>query len=245
MAVASNKVIEGEFKGKTVLSMWNKVSIIVKNGVFSQRKELLLDKNTVESYELIDYSSDLSMTSAMARSAVGQAVAGDVGGIAGAMTAKVHSKNIVLITYRDGKKSLIEIDNGIYEVLKKNCMYNSYLNNDTVAEDGFSIYKEIVCPHCKNVVFGYADEKCPFCKRAYSMPKKVWRKRDIIGVPLLIIFYPAGLIWMWINKSYYLKTRIIITIICAIITIIGLSIDSSVPLNESGSFDNNIIQEVI
>lgn len=249
MAVASNKVIEGEFKVKHLYCKKNRAYIIIKlppsAPLFGTQKSVFLDSNTVASYRRVDSSSDVSLASAMVRGAVGEAVAGDIGGIAGAMTAGSSSSNIVLITFKDGKKSLINIDDRVYDSLKRGCSYNINFDDKPSNQVDFNLYKEIKCPHCKNVAYGAVGERCPFCNREYSMPAKSWRIRDIIGVPLLIIFYPAGLIWMWINRSYYLKTRIIITIICAIITIIGLSIDSSVPLNESGNFDSNIIQEVI
>ncbi len=100
-------------------------------------------------------------------------------------------------------------------------MYNIKFDDNINDYYGFDIHKEIKCPHCKNVAYGAVGEKCPFCRRLYSMPAKNWRIRDWIGVPLLLIFYPAGLIWMWVNRSYYLKSRIYITIACAIFTLLG------------------------
>lgn len=248
MASAGNKVIDGEFKGMYISNLWGRVSICLDSGLFKKPNRIELDYNTVARYQLIDQSSDVSMTSALARSAVGQAVAGDAGGIAGAMTAKVRGVNIVLITYRDGRKSLIEIDDLRYELLKQNCKYNIKLNNDESQYNNFDIYKEIKCPHCGSIAHGYAEEKCPICKRLYSMPKKEWRTIDKITIPLLIFIYPVGLIMMWVNKSYYLRTRVVITILCAIVTIVAIaaSSQSNDASNNSGCIDNiNVIEEVI
>lgn len=247
MAVASNKVIDGEYKGKYVFYLTNKVFIAVKTPVLGSKKRVFLDSSTVANYQIVDYSSDVSLASAMARGAMGKMAAGNVGGIAGAMTAKMHGVNIVLITFKDGKKSLIEIDNYTYEGLKKCCMYNIRIDDNINNYNNFDIHKEIKCPHCKNIAYGAVDEKCPFCNRLYTMSAKSWRIRDIIGVPLLLIFYPAGLIWMWINRSYYLKTRIIITIVCVIITVLGLCLDSGIDeyKNESANIKSKIVTEYI
>lgn len=247
MAVADNKIMAGEFKGKYVFYLWNKASIYVKTPLIGSKKRVFLNSHTVAKYELVDYSSDVSMTSAMARGAMGKMAAGDIGGIAGAMTAKSHGVNIVLITFYDGKKSLVAIDNFTYEGLKECCQYNVRLDESIVNYNNFDIHKEIKCPHCKNIAYGAVDEKCPFCNRLYTMSAKSWRIRDIIGVPLLLIFYPAGLIWMWINRSYYLKTRIIITIVCVIITVLGLCLDSGIDeyKNESANIKSKIVTEYI
>lgn len=247
MAVAGNKVLDGEFKGMYISNLWGRVSICLDSGLFKKPNRIELDYNTVARYQLIDQSSDVSMTSALARSAVGQAVAGDAGGIAGAMTAKVHGVNIVLITYRDGRKSLIEIDDLRYELLKQNCKYNIKLNNDEFQYKNFDIYKEIKCPHCGSIVHGYAEEKCPICKRLYSMPKKEWRTIDIITIPILIFCFPIGLIMMWVNKSYYPNTRVIVTILCGILFIAAICIgtNNSKNISESSGMNNNIVIEDI
>lgn len=245
MARASNRVIEGEFKGKYIVYVFGRVSITVKNAIFGQRKDVYLDYNTVANYQLIDHSSDVSMTSALARSLVGQAVAGDAGGLAGAVTAKVHDTNIVLITYRDGKKSLIEIDRYAYELLKDNCRYNIDFNNKTHKYDNFDIHKEIKCPHCKNIAYGAVGEKCLSCLKPYNMPKKEWRTIDIITIPILIFCFPIGLIMMWVNKSYYPNTRVIVTILCGILFIVALCIgaNSSKNIKESNGMNSNIVIE--
>lgn len=209
MAVADNKIMAGEFKGKYVFYLWNKASIYVKTPLIGSKKRVFLNSHTVAKYELVDYSSDVSMTSAMARGAMGKMAAGDIGGIAGAMTAKSHGVNIVLITFYDGKKSLVAIDNFTYEGLKECCQYNVRLDESIVNYNNFDIHKEIKCPHCKNIAYGAVDEKCPFCKRLYSMPSKELKIIDKITVPLLILIYPVGVIMMWLNKSYYKVIKIL------------------------------------
>lgn len=114
MAVAKSKVIEGEFKDKWVFCFGKKPFIKIKvpatAPLFGVQKKVFLDSNTVSNYQILDSTSDVSFTSTMVRGAVGQAVAGNVGGIAGAMTATGYSSNIILITFKDGKKSLIDVN---------------------------------------------------------------------------------------------------------------------------------------
>ncbi len=192
MAVSKNKVIEGKFKGKGLFAKRNRAYIIIK---LPPSAPLF----GTQKYVFLD-SNTVEWY---------QRVSGSFG------------SNIVLIIFKDGNKSLIDIDERIYEALKSGCMYNIKFDDNINDYYGFDIHKEIKCPHCKNVAYGAVGEKCPFCRRLYSMPAKNWRIRDWIGVPLLLIFYPAGLIWMWVNRSYYLKSRIYITIACAIFTLLG------------------------
>ncbi len=222
MGRARNKVIDGEFKGKIIICACGSAYIVVNDSFRGKRKYVYLDYNTVANYKLIDQSSEVSRASALTRSIAGQVIAGDAGGLAGAMSAKVHDTNIVLITYRDNRRSLIEINETVYKCLKNKCKYNINIEKKPHKDDNFNIYKEIVCPHCGNIEYGAVDEKCKFCRRPYSMPKKEWRKIDIITIPFLIFLFPVGLVMMWVNESYYLKTRIQISVLWGIMIIFSL-----------------------
>lgn len=252
MAVASNKVIEGEFKGKNLFCKKNRAYIVIKlppsAPLFGTQKSVFLDSNTVASYRRVDSSSDVSLASAMVRGAVGEAVAGDIGGIAGAMTAGSYSSNIVLITFKDGKKSLINIDDRVYDSLKRGCSYNINFDDTPINQVDFNLFKEIKCPHCKNVAYGAVGERCPFCNREYNMPAKEFRAIDKITIPLLILFFPVGLIMMWVNKSFYLRTRVILSIVFLLLfTLVMYSgINNSKNINTGSNGDNLInIEEVI
>ena len=73
-----------------------------------------LNKDFIESYQLIDSIDDVQkdVFSAMFRGGVGQMVFGNVGGVAGAATAKNRNDGykIVDVHFRDGKRSLIRLD---------------------------------------------------------------------------------------------------------------------------------------
>lgn len=111
---AKNQVIAGEYEGKYVaMSSPNKVVIVY--GFF---KKLVLDKTTVESYEVMDEESRKSATSAVGRGLLGGFLLGPVGMLAG-LSAKKKGVYVIAIQFHDGKKSLIEVNDKIYKVLMK------------------------------------------------------------------------------------------------------------------------------
>lgn len=117
---ARNRVIEGEYKGKAV--GYTSLRFYIMLGIF---KSLDLNTDNVESYQLIDEQSfKAGVGESALRGLVGGAVAGGAGALAGVMTAHENDIYVVLINFKDGKKSLIEIDGKYYNVLKKNLMYN-------------------------------------------------------------------------------------------------------------------------
>ncbi|MDR3594234.1 hypothetical protein [Clostridium sp.] len=105
---AKNKVIQGDYSG----------SLIFK---FTGGKFLTIDKKkniykaNVKNYNVIDQSSSKSATSAIARSAVGGALLGPVGLLAG-LSAKSKGVYLIAIEFTDGKKSIIEIDDKLYKI---------------------------------------------------------------------------------------------------------------------------------
>lgn len=113
---AKNKVIAGDYKGKKVVGSIG-VSVI---GV-SFGKSLPLDKSKVESYEVITDEHRKSAASGVARGLVGGALLGPVGLLAGGISAKNKGTYILAISFKDGKKSLIEVNDKIYKNIVKNC----------------------------------------------------------------------------------------------------------------------------
>lgn len=119
MAV-KNKVIAGDYlKGNVELSWGN---IVIKKG-FSKIK---INKETVEEYEVEDQDSKKSASSGLLRGltagAAGALVAPPVA-IVGAAAGLISSKNkrsfIVAIKFKNGKRSLLAIDDKTYKTLMK------------------------------------------------------------------------------------------------------------------------------
>lgn len=114
-----NIVIAGDYEGKTIEKSGNALSIIVENGgLFASKKSIVLNKTTVESYEIIDEKSRKSATSAVGRGAVGAFLLGPVGLLAG-LSAKSKGTHTIQINFADGKKSLLCVDDKIKLILVK------------------------------------------------------------------------------------------------------------------------------
>ena len=119
MSSARNKVIAGDYEGKTVMPPgWG-----IKHPSISASftKTIALNKKEVASYELVTDEHRKSAASGVARGLVGGALLGPVGLLAGAMSAKNRSIYLVTVQFKDGRKSLLEIDDDIYKALVKSC----------------------------------------------------------------------------------------------------------------------------
>lgn len=76
---------------------------------------------TVESYELITDEHRKSAKCRIARGLVGGALLGPVGILAGGMSAKSKGIYQVAIQFKDGKRSLLEVDDKIYKAIIQAC----------------------------------------------------------------------------------------------------------------------------
>lgn len=112
---AKNKVIAGDYKGKQISVTFGTVTLIT-----GFLKTITLDKNTVEEYEVMNETHSKSATSAVGRGLVGGFLLGPVGLLAG-LSAKSKGVHIVAIQFKDGMKSMIEMDEKIYKALIANC----------------------------------------------------------------------------------------------------------------------------
>jgi hypothetical protein len=110
---AKNKVIAGDYVGKPLVHTLG--IVMINYGFF---KNLNVDKNTVESYEVVNEESHKSAMSAVGRGLVGSLLVGPVGMLAG-LSAKSVGTHVVAIQFKDGKKSLLEVDDKIYSSLTK------------------------------------------------------------------------------------------------------------------------------
>lgn len=111
---AKNKVIAGDYDGKHVVVSFGIINIAT--GLFS--KSIELNKETVAEYELVDEEKRKSATSAVGRGLVGGLILGPVGLLAG-LSAKSKGVHIVAVQFKDGKRSLLEIDDKIYKAMLK------------------------------------------------------------------------------------------------------------------------------
>lgn len=110
---AKNKVIAGDYENHyvaaglgTVILGWN------------FKTTAHINKNTVESYDVVTEEKVKSASSAITRGAVGAFLLGPVGLLAGA-SAKNKGVYVVAVFFKDGKKSLLEVDEKIYKCILK------------------------------------------------------------------------------------------------------------------------------
>lgn len=118
MAKAKNKVIAGDYEGKGVGAGGSISPSFIMLGML---KSINIDKENVNSYELITDEHRKSAKSGVARGLVGGALLGPVGMLAGGLSAKSKGIYQVAIEFKDGKKSLLEVDDKIYKSIIKHC----------------------------------------------------------------------------------------------------------------------------
>ena len=111
---AKNKVIAGDYEGKGVGAGFGQCYIVVGFG-----KNLYLNKDIIEAYEVISDDHRKSAASGVARGLVGGALLGPVGLLAGGLSAKNKGTYNIVLQFKDGKKSLIEVDDKIYKAIMK------------------------------------------------------------------------------------------------------------------------------
>lgn len=115
MTKASNKVVAGDYKGKLVGGNFGEVFISLTMTQF-----LYLNKETVSALTPLDDDSKISVASAAMRGLVGELIFGPIGLVAAA-TAKRNGIHIVGIEFKDGKRSVVEIDDKRYRNLVQSC----------------------------------------------------------------------------------------------------------------------------
>lgn len=110
---AKNKVIAGDYEGYIVSCAMGNVAI--GKGF---RLPMSLTKDIVEEYQQITEETRKSAASGIARGAIGSFILGPVGLLAG-LSAKNKGIYNVAIKFKDGKSSLLEVDDKIYKSLVK------------------------------------------------------------------------------------------------------------------------------
>jgi len=133
-----NTVTAGDYKGGNVVQDGSKVYvlkpqnplisflkgflIICTIGIclfFMKSRKVFIDKKQVESYEVLGEEIQTSAASAVARGAIGALILGPVG-LAVAASAKKKGIHTVAVQFKDGKKSLMDVDDSIFKAIVQN-----------------------------------------------------------------------------------------------------------------------------
>lgn len=106
MPRGGNVVLSGDYAGSTVVAdRSGKLVLMANTGA-----PIYLDATTVAKYEVLNDNQSRSTGSAVKRAVVGNALLGRKGMIAGAATAKKNTSYEVGVDFKDGKRSLIQMD---------------------------------------------------------------------------------------------------------------------------------------
>ena len=141
MAKAKNKVIAGDYEGWMLAA--GSAGVIMAE----KWKPITLNDTTVKSYEVITDDHRKSAASGATRGLIGGALLGPVGLLAGGLSAKNKGIYQIAIEFKDGKKSLLEIDDKIYKALIKecfNCEFEVNQNKEVSESSNISAADEII-----------------------------------------------------------------------------------------------------
>ncbi len=110
MSSSRDRVLSGDYMN---YNCWLSEGVVK---IFRGSESIPLNKSTVESYEVLDADIRKSGTSAILRAGTGALLLGPIGLIAG-VTGKKKGIYTIAIHFKDGKKSLIEINEKAYKKL--------------------------------------------------------------------------------------------------------------------------------
>ena len=115
MSFAKNRVIAGDYKGDGVSALVGQVYISSSPGA-----SLLLSSDTVDSYELITPELIKKAASGADSGIMGDAFPELVETLSEAITADNDRTQYLAVLFKDGKKSLLELDRDVCKLLIKN-----------------------------------------------------------------------------------------------------------------------------
>ena len=110
--MAANKVIAGAYQGKNIGQTFG--SAYLQIGLV---KTIFL-KEIVSNYEILDTNSRKSASSAVLRGALGAALLGPVGLLAG-LSAKNKNSKVIALKFKDGQECVVEVDDKIFKAILK------------------------------------------------------------------------------------------------------------------------------
>lgn len=111
MASAKNKVLSGHYQNYFLGGN-------SKGAFIHYKQQIYFNKQTVSSYELLTEDKVKSGSSAIVRGALGAALLGPVGLLAG-LSAKNKGIYLVAVEWKTGQKSLLEMDDKLYKYFLK------------------------------------------------------------------------------------------------------------------------------
>lgn len=115
---AVNLVIGGDHKGREVTLMGGAPQIVLSR---DWTENQLLDSVDVARYRVVDSETRSSAASGLARGILGGALLGTAGAVAGSLSARSHEVYTLSVEFKDGRKSLMVVDELIYRAIMRDC----------------------------------------------------------------------------------------------------------------------------
>lgn len=115
MASRINVVVAGDYLGRPIVAEAGGQPVLLADA----GNKIYLTSETVAQKELVSSEQSRSSGSAAKRALVGRAVLGRKGMVAGAATARRVTSYQISLTFKDGKRSLVEVDENLYKMIVK------------------------------------------------------------------------------------------------------------------------------
>lgn len=110
-SIMDNIIIAGDYKNKAIATTFKGEVYIVTGW----KSRIYLDKETVENYEVQDTVEKSNTSGKIKRGLLGGIAFGGAGAIVGASTSKNRALTRVAVNFKDGKRSLLQMDKSTYD----------------------------------------------------------------------------------------------------------------------------------
>lgn len=114
--MARNKVIAGAYEGYHVKAGYSAYTFNPPL-LSSHGSRIEVNRNSVRSYAVVTNDHRKSATSGILRGLIGSYFLGSAGMLGGILSAKNTGEYLVAVEFRDGRRSLIEVDDKRYKEL--------------------------------------------------------------------------------------------------------------------------------
>ena len=111
-----NKVVAGDYAGRKVKVKFFHRIVLCR----AFHEPIVVDETTVNRYTVVSQEISKDGKSALRRGCLGTLFFGTVGLLLGCVMAKNKTITTVSLEFKNGDKSLIEVDGRIYKILVKN-----------------------------------------------------------------------------------------------------------------------------
>lgn len=106
-----NMVIGGDYETLEIEKYYDKEMLRI-----CYRIDLPINKDTVLNYQLINQENNSNNSDKVKRGLLGGLIGGTVGAIVGSSSTKQNNIYTIAVNFKNGRRSLIEIDDKLYKV---------------------------------------------------------------------------------------------------------------------------------